>query len=139
MILDTSQRFCGLQRLVYANHILSASIFLKSLQMARKEGESNGSGLNRSLVNDLINHQSIGYGIETFFKGVEDALHNGYNYMKLNFVYSSGSRTRQNINQVYLRKADVKLVFGLEPGVINIFDSGQDQSFVQPCTPEHRY
>ena len=29
--------------------------------------------------------------------------------------------------QVYLGKADVKLMIGLEPGLLNSFDSDQDQ------------
>ena len=48
------------------------------------KGESNGSGLNRSSVNDLIDHQSIGYTVKAF-EGVEGALHSDL-HMKMNFV-----------------------------------------------------
>ena len=57
---------------MYANDIPSASIFKKGLQRAMEEIESNGRGLNSSLVNDFIVNKSIGYAVKTFFEGVED-------------------------------------------------------------------
>ena len=36
------------------------------------------------------------------------------------------------MNQVYLRKADVKIVFGLELGLINSLDPDQDRQNVRP-------
>ena len=79
MILDAYHQICGLRRLVCANGIPSASISRKGWQQVAEESESNGSGLNRSLVNDLIDRQSIGFAVKTFSEEVEDALHNsGY-------------------------------------------------------------
>ena len=78
MILNANHQFCGLQSLMCAIYISSVSIFQKGWQRAGGKGKSNGSGSSRSLVNDLIGHQSI--------EGVEDMLHNCFN-TKMNFVY----------------------------------------------------
>ena len=79
MILDAYHQMCGLRRLVCANGIPAANVSRKGWQKVAEESESNHSGLNRALVNDLIDRQSIGYAVKTFSEGVEDALRNiGY-------------------------------------------------------------
>ena len=65
MIHYDNHGICGLQRLVYANDIPSASIFQESWQRDGEEGESNWGGLNRPFLNNLID-QSIGYTVKTF-------------------------------------------------------------------------
>ena len=75
------------------------------------------SGANQPLVNDLALDIQLNTSL---------MLHNGL-YTKLHFVYYSCSRTRQNIYQVYLRKADVKLMFGLETSMFNSLDTDQER------------
>ena len=74
VILDAYHQICGLRRLFCGPGIPRAGIESKFIKAVAENSKDNKCGLNASLVNDLLDKQSIAYAVQTFSEPVEKAL-----------------------------------------------------------------